>query len=216
MDDDQVSFKYGTSDAEIEQIFTDLDALLLVGEPEEKVTTITPAEISIVKNDYRRSMDYAGMVKRRKLLIAKQPLTEKQKTRIFRTGFEIRRRLESTEAMRCASDSAKGNLEATIVYIDLLAHLPSTVTHPVKLEHQFKQPKWRELSDQATACFYQLGAASIEAETNYTLVPFSWNLSQGLWEAARDFNQHDVSYLQHRLITALKRGLHRPPELVCL
>ena len=86
------------------------------------------------------------------------------------------------------SDSARGDLEATIVYIDLLSHLPSTVTHthPVKLEHPYKHPKWRGLSDQATACFYQLGAATIEAETDYTLVPFSWNLSHRLWEAARD------------------------------
>jgi hypothetical protein len=68
------------------------------------------------------------------------------------------------------------------------------------------------LSDQATACYYQLGAATIEAETVYTLAPFSWNLSQGLWEAARDNKANDVTYLQHLLITALKRAINRTPD----
>ena len=143
----------------------------------------------------RRAVDLTGITERRKQLNAANvaPMTEARKKHKIRTINKIRRKLESTEAMRLASNSARGDLKATIVYIDLLSHLPSTVTHPTKLEHQYRHPKWRELSDQATACFYQLGAATIEAETDYTLVPFSWNLSQGLWEAARDSNQHDVS-----------------------
>ena len=172
----------------------------------------------IQDNNTRRWPDLQKMQERRKrqLAFADKPETKKQKKRKIRTTQLIRRRLESSEAMRLAADSAKGNLSATIVYIDLIHHLPNTVLHAVKEDHPFKLAQWRDISDQATVCFYQLAAATIEHQGEYRLIPFSYNLSKELWEAAQAAaqaeNQSEVTYLQHRLKTALKRAVGRHVE----
>jgi hypothetical protein len=158
------------------------------------------------EQDNRRKIDRTGMIAKRLNLISTK------KRHKIRTTTAINKRLESTEAMRLASDSAKGDLSGTIVYIDLQRHLPLTVTHPTKENHKYKNKFWRELSDQATVCIYQLASASIEAETNYVAVPFSWNLSEHLWQAAGASEQNDLTYLQHLLITTLKRTLNRTPD----
>lgn len=198
------------TDSLIDELFADLDFLDVETAPdsEQKTAENLPSRI----NPLRRKADYGGMLARKKALMA---MAKIQNGNNFRTGNKIAKGLASTEAMRFAAESSRGNLDATTVYIDLLHHLPPTATPPFSDHlsgyHQ-KIQKWRELSDQATACFYQLGTASIEAETELRAVPLTWNLSQHLWEAAQGSKEPDVTYLQHLLKITLKRALGRAPD----
>ncbi len=165
-------------------------------------------------NSLRRKADYEGMLARKKALMAMAKIQNGNKKR---TTNKITKGLASTEAMRFAAESSRGDLSATTVYIDLLRYLPlsPTVTPPLSGNHPDlyqKIQKWRELSNQATACFYQLGTAAIEAETELKAVPFTWNLSQNLWRAAHGSKENDVTYLQHLLKITLKRALGRTPD----
>lgn len=158
-----------------------------------------------MKGNYtRRPADWKGMFERRKRIRA---ALKNEKCNNFRTSERVRRRTTSTDAMRLTADSAKGNFEANIVYIDSLSNLiPSTLN-----DKPYTLPEWCYLSPQAKACFYQLAAASLESQ-NLIAAPFSFNLSEQLWKAAATHKSPDVSYLQHRLKTALKRALNRVPD----
>jgi hypothetical protein len=199
------------TDSLIDELFADLDAETATApDSEQKAAENLPSRI----NPLRRKADYDGMLARKKALMAMAKIQNGNKKR---TTNKITKRLASTEAMRFAAESSRGDLSATTVYIDLLHHLPptATVTHPLSNlypDYHQKIQKWRELSDQATACFYQLGTAAIEAETELRAVPFTWNLSQCLWEAAQGSKEPDVSYLQHLLKITLKRALGRSPD----
>ncbi|WP_404355795.1 hypothetical protein [Methylotuvimicrobium sp. KM1] len=141
-------------------------------------------------------------------LKARKKAHRAKKIRNFRTTSEINKRLFSRDAMRLAADSVKGFLEGTIVYIDLLSnHLPKTLNNK-----PYHLPEWRHISEQAKGCFYQLAGADIEAQSDLIAAPFTFNLSVTLWKAAAEDKSPDVTYLQHRIKTTLKRALKRAPD----